>query len=88
MGPSVFSLLMNDEGAFNLSLRRRALRSMSVDCGGNGECEVSGSIGEIEEVKVLENALLEVRGKSGTIRFSLPVELLEALNHRSKQKLN
>ena len=76
---------MNDEGAFNLTLRRPALRSMSVDCAGNGECEVIGSIGEIEAVKVLENALLEVRGKSGTLRFSLPKKLLEAIDRRSKK---
>ncbi len=74
---------MDAEGAFNVSFRRRALRSLSVSENGDGESEVSGSIGTVRDVDVLDNVLLEVRGSLGTLRLSLPPRFLEPLRHRS-----
>lgn len=77
---------MDAEGAFNVSLRRRALRSLSISEDGDGESEVSGSIGRVRDVDVVDNALLEVHGSLGTLRLSLPRRFLEPFRHRSTVK--
>ncbi|MEE9163195.1 MAG: hypothetical protein V3U17_00130 [Thermoplasmata archaeon] len=77
---------MDAEGAFNVSLRRRALRSLSISEDGDGESEVSGSIGRVRDVDVVDNALLEVHGSLGTLRLSLPRRFLEPFRHRSNAK--
>ena len=77
---------MDAEGAFNVSLRRRALRSLSVSEDGDGESEVSGSIGRVRDIDVVDNALLEVHGSLGTLRLSLPPRFLERFRHRSPAK--
>ena len=77
---------MDAEGAFNVSLRRRALRSLSVSEDGDGESEVSGSIGRVRDIDVVDNALLEVHGSLGTLRLSLPRRFLEPFRHRSATK--
>ncbi len=73
---------MNWECAFDLTLRGSALRSLTLEQMTNA-CEVSGTIGRIVSVRLVEDDLLEIRGTGGEMRISVPRELLDALRPSS-----
>lgn len=74
---------MDTEGAFNLALRRGAIHSLSVSAEGDDESEVSGTIGGIREVSVVDGGLLVIRGSAGTLRLALPPRFLQRFGPRS-----
>jgi hypothetical protein len=69
---------MNSENevAFSLSLLRKGIRSLTVMDDDVKESVISGTLGSIEELSVLDDILLEVHGTGGSIRLSLPRALL------------
>ncbi len=64
---------------FDLTLRRSALRSVAVGAAPDGWVQATGSIGQIVEVRALENTVFEVQGTEGELRITLPEGLLEPL---------
>jgi hypothetical protein len=78
----------DEEFAFHLTLNRSALNNLSVGIGFEGECEVSGILGKIQEVRVCDDSLIEIRGTFGVIRISLPHELLKVFALRQKEMIS
>jgi len=76
----------NTEVAFSLSLRRRGLHSMAFVDDDSRESEVSGSLGEVCQMTVLDGVLIEVRGSRGTLRISLPSRYLELFEKQSSNR--
>jgi len=70
---------MNSENevAFSLSLLRKGIRTMVVMSDDRRESEMSGTLGTIKDVSVLDEILLEIHCTHGTLRISLPKEQLK-----------
>ena len=65
------------EVAFSLSLRRKGIRTMAVRSDDRQESDVSGTLGTMETMTILDDVLLEIHCTHGTLRISLPKEQLE-----------
>jgi hypothetical protein len=77
---------MAEDCSFHVTLAREALHLLSVGQSGDGECEFSGSIGDVVRIEVSEDCLVEIVGARGVIRFSAPPhrlrDLCRSLNRR------
>ena len=71
------------EVSFSLSLRRKGIRTVAVMDDDRRESEISGTLGNIEEVTVVDDILLEIHCSQGTLRISLPVEQLKRFHTSS-----
>ncbi len=67
---------LDNEVAFSLSLKPRALRSMTLDNENGHESLVGGTLGKVEQVSVVDGVLLEIHGTHGILRLSLPGKYL------------
>jgi hypothetical protein len=70
---------MTEDCSFHVTLDREALRLLSVSQNGDGECEFSGSIGDVARIEVSEDCLVEIVGARGVLRFSAPSHRLRDL---------
>ena len=76
-----------DGHGFSVELRRKNhVRSISVS---NSEREgvlLEGTIGEIEEIDILEGAVLQIKGTHGTIMVDICEDKLRALLEKKVSK--
>ncbi len=78
----------NNEIAFDLSLYPRGLRSLAVNHNDMQESEISGSLGSINRINVLDGEILEIQGTLGIMRLSMPDRYLELFEKQSSCKNN
>lgn len=48
---------------------------------------IEGFLGELIELNFVENALLEIKGKNGTLRIDLDSEDLKKISHQRKKEV-
>jgi hypothetical protein len=72
---------MNEKCSFHIYLHRQSLQGLSLGNKPNDDCEFSGLLGEVLEIKVSEELLLEIRGTNGVIRLFLPQKFLTLLRN-------
>jgi hypothetical protein len=81
------SMDAEDGHGFSVELRRKNhVRSISVS---NSEREgvlLEGTIGEIEEIDILEGAVLQIKGTHGTIMVDICEDKLRALLEKKVSK--
>jgi len=65
---------MNSESdvSFNLWIMRSSLGSIVVADDEGMESEVSGSLGSLKGIRIMDGILLEIQGSLGVLRISLP----------------
>lgn len=66
------------EVAFSLSLLRKGIRTVTI-MDDRQESEMSGTLGTILSMAVLDDILLEIQCTNGTLRISLPREQLKQI---------
>jgi len=71
---------------FSVEIRSRAdVRHMTMSNGTPDHVFFEGNLGELEEVSLVEDAVLEVRGENGVLRLDLSRgELKKVLNGKKK----
>ncbi|NQT09286.1 hypothetical protein HQ586_09430 [Candidatus Bathyarchaeota archaeon] len=77
-----------DEGhGFSVELKAKShVRSISLSNSGREGVLLEGTIGEIEELDILEGAVLQIKGKHGTIMVDLSEDKLRELLDKKVSK--
>jgi len=70
------SIMNSNEVAFSLSLKRKGIRTVAL-LDDRQESEVTGTLGKIQGLTVLDDIVLEIHCSHGTLRISLPKEQLK-----------
>jgi len=77
-----------DSHAFSVELKAKEfLRNVMISNRAGETVLVEGFLGELEEVSIVEGAMLELKGGNGVLRMDLKEEELEKLlSHQAKEK--
>jgi len=69
--------------AFDITITRQGLHTLTLAEDSRGESEFSGTLGELRQLRVVDGALLEIHCSQGILRLSLPASYLDAFDHPS-----
>ena len=69
--------------AFDITITRQGLHTLNLAEDRHGESEFSGNLGKLEQLCVVDGALLEIHCSQGILRLSLPKNFLNAFDHPS-----
>lgn len=82
-------MISEKEHAFSIELKSREyITSAAMDCDRRARgVFIEGYLGDLLEVKVIEDALLEISGRNGTFRLDITrKDLARALSKKHKNK--
>ncbi len=75
-----------DRLSFSVELKsKKFVKSFSLSNKGREEVLIEGALGELEEVGMLEDAILYINGSNGTLRVDLTEEELRKILAKKKK---
>lgn len=73
------------EHAFSIELSSPAfVKQVYLSSSGRRKALFEGALGELREVKMIEDAILEIRGSDGTLRIDISIGELERVLRTTK----